>query len=52
MKDKFKWIDNINKKFGYEISEGRKKLTNETVNLQMGRGKTSLKKRLQRWGQL
>ena len=52
VKDKFKWIDNINKKFGYEISEGRKKLTNETVNLQMGRGKTSLKKRLQRWGQL
>jgi hypothetical protein len=39
VKDKFKWIDDTNKKLGYEISEGRKKLTTKTVNLQKGRGK-------------
>jgi len=41
VKDKFKWIDDTNKKLGYEISEGRKKLTTKTVNLQKGRGKKS-----------
>ena len=31
--------DKNNKKLGYEIKEGRKKLITETINLQKGRGK-------------
>jgi len=39
VKDKFNWKDPNNKSLGYDISEGRKKLTTDTVNLQKGRGK-------------
>ena len=39
VKDKFNWKDPRNKSLGYDISEGRKKLTTGTINLQKGRGK-------------
>ena len=39
VKDKFNWKDPSNKSLGYDVSEGRKKLTTNTVKLQKGRGK-------------
>ena len=39
VKDKFNWKDPSNKSLGYDISEGRKKLTTTSINLQKGRGK-------------
>ena len=39
VKDKFSWTDPNNKKIGYTIEKGRKKLTTESINLQKGRGK-------------
>ena len=39
VKDKFNWTNPDDKRLGYEIKEGRKKLTTDTVNLQKGRGK-------------
>ena len=42
VKDKFNWIDANNKKLGYTIEKGRKKLTTETVDLKNYRGKKKL----------
>ena len=42
VKDKFNWIDANNKKLGYTIEKGRKKLTTEIVDLKNYRGKKKL----------